>query len=140
FVAAFFTKQTALLVLLPPLVLLLATHPRRGWSLALTSGVLGALIWAWLDHRDPTWFRYFTFTVPRSHGWDLSVAGDFWRRDLFGGVGIAILVALVGGVLGPRQSGAVKDHRVALAAIAGLVVGAWVPRLYRGGYDNVLMS
>jgi 4-amino-4-deoxy-L-arabinose transferase-like glycosyltransferase len=140
FVAAFFAKQTALLVLLPPLALLLVTHPRRGWSLALTAGVLGALVWVWCDRADPTWFHFYTITVPRSHGWNLASAGEFCRRDLLAPVGIAMIIALLGGALGPRRTGGVQDHRVALAAIAGLIVSAWVPRLYRGGYDNVLMS
>ena len=134
--AAFFTKQSALLIAAPVVL-------ARAWSLrgpqrlhaivafvALAGG--GSLL---LHLRTQGWSTYYMFALPASHPWVSQAWVGYWR-DLFMVVPVAML-ALVFVIARARGVGAARP--IELAAVLGALAESWSSRLHNGGYDNVLM-
>ena len=160
--AAFFTKQSALLIAAPVVI-------ARSWSLrgpqrlhgiaafvALAGG--GSLF---LHLRTEGWSTYYLFALPASHPWVPGAWVGYWR-ELFMVVPVAML-ALAFVIAGARGAGAARPiesgtlggshtprerrargnpalpHAIELAAVLGALAESWSSRLHVGGYDNVLM-
>jgi 4-amino-4-deoxy-L-arabinose transferase-like glycosyltransferase len=129
--SAFFTKQSALVALLP-LVVHRAVASRRQalWSgatalLAIGSGVLV------LDLLSDHWFRYYAVTLPSQHprlpgGW-----WKFWIHDLLPTLPFALPAAI---------AAAVWRRSAALPMLAlGLLVSSWSVRSVYGAEINNLL-
>ena len=134
--AAFFTKQSALLIAAPVVV-------ARSWSLRgpqrlhgiaafVALAVGGSLL---LHLRTQGWSTYYLFALPASHPWVSGAWVGYWR-DLFMVVPVAML-ALAFVMAGARGAGAARP--IELAAVLGALAESWSSRLHGGGYDNVLM-
>jgi hypothetical protein len=135
--AAFFTKQSMLLIAVPA-VLARAWSlrgPRRLRCLAAFVALAGGGT-ALLHLCTHGWSTTYMFTLPASHSW---VAGSwlgYWRDDLFLTVPVAML-ALAFALAAALRGGAVPA--VELAVVLGCLVESWSSRMHSGAFSNVLM-
>jgi hypothetical protein len=140
---ACFTKQTALLALLPVLVLLAFTRRRVGIPALLTLLGLVLASTAVLDAATHGWYGYYVFSELAHQPWARQVWLGFWRDDILHRQWPLLILVLAEAVTLtwqarrlPALSGPPMYYAV---AAAGLIVSAWVSRLHTGGYENVLM-
>lgn len=140
---AFFTKQTALLALLPTLVFLVLTRRRLGITAVLTLVALVLVSSVVLEASTDGWYGYYALSELVHQPVAQPLWVGFWRHDIWHQEWPLVLFLLVGGVIMTRRAGARKALRSpavyhAIAA-TGLIGSAWVSRLHTGGYANVLM-
>jgi hypothetical protein len=133
--AAFFTKQSALLIALP--VVLARTWglrgPRRLGAL-LAFAALAAGGSALLHLRTGGWSSYYLFALPASHPRVSASWVGYWLHDLLLTVPIALLAFVI-----DRARAAGASRPLVLCAVLGALADAWSSRLHSGGYNNVLM-
>ena len=147
FLAAF-TKQSALLALLPALALLVRARPRAGWTavaaLVVTLGAAGLV----LELTSHGWFRYYALDELSGQPWVDTLWVGFWRDDLLAHLWPAAMLGVAALALGRRAEAGAGDARSETdrapagywpLAAAGLLAAAWVSRLHTGGYLNVLI-
>ncbi len=138
FALAFATKQSAVVVVAPLLLWLLIRDPRRGVPLAVSVAlaILGTVLV--LDAQSGGWFRYYVFGAARRFAMSPSLFWLFPLHDLrpF----IPILAAIAWMIARPRVRPPLDTMGFFGALGLGLFASAWQLRLYRGGYDNVLMT
>ena len=140
---AFFTKQTALLALLPVLVHLAFTRRRVGISALITVLALVVASTNVLNASTDGWYGYYAFNElagqPLAHQYWLG----YWVDDILHEQWPLVLLILGGGVTLAWRTRALPalDSPPAYyaSAAAGLIGSAWVSRLHTGGYANVLM-
>jgi 4-amino-4-deoxy-L-arabinose transferase-like glycosyltransferase len=139
FALAFLTKQSAPVVLAPLVIWLCVVDLRRGLTTAATMAGLAGGAAVLLDVLHGGWFRYYAFDVARRHPMDPGLLWMFPVHDLARPLGIAVLVVIV--AVARRVSRPAADvlgfHG---ALLAGLLASSWQLRLYRGGYENVLLT
>jgi 4-amino-4-deoxy-L-arabinose transferase-like glycosyltransferase len=139
---AFFTKQTALLALLPALAYLAVTRHRVGIPALLTLLALLIASTAVLDASSDGWYRYYVFSELAQQPWAQQVWTGFWREDILHRQWPLVILIVAGGVTLARCAGARPTLRSSTmyytAGAAGLIGSAWVSRLHTGGYANVL--
>jgi 4-amino-4-deoxy-L-arabinose transferase-like glycosyltransferase len=139
---AFFTKQTALVALLPALIYLVITNRRVG---VCAVAVLSALVLAStvvMNVSSHGWYGYYVFSELTHQPWSSRAWVGFWITDLLGQQWPLIVLIAGRALLGPGFRGRrVWRVRVSYyaAAATGLLVAAWLSRLHTGGYANVLM-
>jgi len=134
--AAFLTKQTAVIALLPAGLALLLTDRAR----ALVAGAVGtaivAVAVAVLVAATDGWFWYYLVEVPRQHTMLSERVTSFWDADL-----ADLWLALGASVLALGVIVA-RDPRRGLfytGVAAGLIVSAWLARIHDGGWFNVVI-
>jgi Dolichyl-phosphate-mannose-protein mannosyltransferase len=135
--AAYFTKQTVLLVAIPLLLMFALAAPRRAAiaALALAAPVLiGMTI---LHVSTDGWSTFFLVEVPRNGEIDRGVILSFWSQEVLPPLGLALLTAL-GWVAAQWRC----DREGALFH-GGLLLGAllcgWLGRIHVGSTSNALM-
>jgi len=141
-VAAFFTKQSALLYLLPLLAAALWVRRR----VAVAAGSLAALgigiLYVVTDLRTDGWFHTFVREVPASIGFSTAALVESLRADFLGALlvpTLASLVALALALREPRRDCGERQRRVLLAGAAcGALLFSVVSRFSVGGAKNVL--
>jgi len=85
----FFVKQSAIIVFLPFIVIVMLINARKYWPLLLTA-FLGIFIpWLVLDLGFNGLFSYYIFYLPSQHGYSILSAANFWVGDIFSPLGIA---------------------------------------------------
>jgi hypothetical protein len=140
---AFFTKQTALLALLPALVYLALVRRRVGIPALLTLVVLLLSSTAALDASTNGWYGYYVFNELSHQPWAKQLWLGFWVDDVLRRQWPLVILLLAGGVTLAGRAGtrpAVRSPTVYyMVAAVGLIGSAWVSRLHTGGYANVLM-
>lgn len=132
-------KQSAAVVMAPLLLWLVLTDRRRGLLASIATAVLAGGAALALDAASHGWFRYYVFEVARRHTMSADLAWAFPLRDLLLRFAPAIaIVALLAARSGARPERATLGFYGAL--LVGLLGSAWQLTLYRGGYDNVLIT
>jgi len=140
---AFFTKQTALLALLPALLYLAVTRRRVGIPALLTVLALVLASTLVLNASSDGWYGYYVFSelVHQPVAYQLWVG--FWVNDILHQQWPLVILIAAGGatlVWRARALPALRSPPVYYAfAAAGLLGSAWVSRLHSGGYLNVLI-
>jgi 4-amino-4-deoxy-L-arabinose transferase-like glycosyltransferase len=136
---AFLAKQSAAVAVLPVIVWLLLTDRVRGALFAVSvAGLIGLSTLA-LDAASGGWYRYYVFELARHSSIDPLLAANFWTRDFFGPLAVALLGGLFA-ILSPPEGSAGRSRGLTWAAVGGLVLSSWSVRSYPAAYDNVLMS
>jgi hypothetical protein len=137
--AAFFTKQTALVIALPIALGALLIDWRRGLLFALLAfGGMALGTWLWNTATDG-WFAEYVFHIPRGRmevwrRWDMLVA--FWTSDIIRPMGIA-LVAMLLTLLSLLIDGGERRRLILLTSMAiGMFGGPWAARMTAGGFCN----
>lgn len=141
--AAFFTKQSALVALVPVLVLLLVTRRRVATPALATLLILALGSTLILDAITDGWYRYYVFGELAGQPWAPHEWVQFWSGDILGPEWPLALIVLAGACAGLQRA----RYRVSLSsptvylgvAVVGLIASAWVSRLHTGGYANVLI-
>jgi hypothetical protein len=140
---AVFTKQSALVALLPPLGYLVIWRFRPGVAALLTLLALVLASSAVLDVLSHGWYRYYVVDELAGQPWLPREWIGFWRQDLLAHewpLAILALAALVGHLRADSGRPRARPSQIYLAAgVVGLLAAAWVSRLHAGGYLNVLM-
>jgi len=135
---AFLTKQTAFVMALPFSAYCLWRNWRRGLTLAGTTlaGIVGSTLW--LDWLHDGWYGYYLFGLLQNRQPVIkSMLISFWSKDLLAPLGIACCLSIL--YLLVRFATSQKDGYFYLAALAGMVGGAWLARFKAAGYLNNLM-
>lgn len=137
FVAAFLTKQSALLALAPIALWALAT--RRGllrWMLPVLSLVGILAVWFALDAATHHRFTYYIASLPSRHAIAWPLTHEFWRFDLLAPLPLAMLALLALLLPSPLE----RSERLWWLSLAVAFVGSsWIARLHTGGWNNVLL-
>lgn len=157
---AFFTKQSALIAILPVLAFMLVTRWRTALAaIGTLAGLIGVSTVA-MDAATGGWYRYYVFDELVHQGIASNEWTQFWSHDLRP-LWLAGLIAAVGVLVWAfarttqgqpvtpapwsrrREGGATRPgwERAGFygSAAAGLIGASWVSRLHNGGYTNVEM-
>lgn len=140
---AFFTKQSALLALLPTLVYLSLVRRRVGIPALITVIALLVASTVVLNAATDNWYGYYVF----SELWHQPVAPQlwvgFWIHDIARHQWPLLIVIVAAGATLARRTGLRQALRSPGAywacAAAGMIGSAWASRLHTGGWLNVLM-
>jgi 4-amino-4-deoxy-L-arabinose transferase-like glycosyltransferase len=135
--AAYFTKQTVLLVAVPLLLMLAFVAPRRAALAAMALAVPVLIGMSVLHVATDGWSTFFLVEVPRDGEMDMSVILSFWSTDLLPPLGLAFVAALA------LVAAKWRSDRAGAVFHAGLLFGAllcgWLGRIHVGGTSNALM-
>lgn len=135
--AAFYTKQSVLLIIAPLIILLFFSDRRNIFRFNLILAVLvggGVTLLNILSHG---WYCYYVFELPALHPIINARLVDFWVNDLFWALPIASSIIIVG-VFSWRNKWR-QTELMYLAFILGLIGSAWLVRIYYGSYNNTLI-
>ena len=136
-VAAFFTKQTALFLILPMLAAGFLLERRDTLTMAAAMALLLAILIPLANTLSDGWFEFYVFTLPAGHGIEQRMLWDFWKDDI-----IHPLWALFAIAIGSLFYYTMKDWRIGFfytALTIGAIAAAYIARLHGYGYINVLM-
>jgi hypothetical protein len=140
---AFFTKQTALLAVLPALIYLAVTRRRVGIPAVITLLALVLASTAVLDASSGGWYGYFVFSELTHQPVAYQLWVGFWVNDILHQLWPLVIVIVAGGAILAWRTKALpalgSPSLYYAGAAAGLLGSAWVSRLHSGGYLNVLM-
>lgn len=133
---AFFTKQAALLVVLPVLIAGIFIDLKQALitSVTLASALLFGI--AILDWGSEGWFHFYAFEIPVGHPPAKEIWPQFWGREMLGALGGLCVLALLALWLyryGPKRG------VLYLMLALGFVGGSFIMRLHSYSYLNVLM-
>jgi hypothetical protein len=134
--AAFFTKQSTLIMTLPPLLAWVCVEPKK-WPAIAVFGGIAAIGMAWMNGASDGWFWYYVYEVPASHKWKNDIAPYFWGREMLRPTGLAFILS--GFAIWQIY---IRDKKKAIACaalFAGCVGGSFLMRLHSYSYLNVLM-
>jgi len=140
FALAAFTKQTGVLVALPVAAFLIVRRPRFGLTFLATFGVPLVAATLVLNAISDGWYRYETIDILLGHpvesgAWISFPLSDIGLRLLTAIILVAIAVALARW----RPALSRPFAGVELVAVGAMIASAWISRLHRGGYDDVLI-
>ena len=140
---ACFTKQTALVAVLPVLLYLTAARPRVGISALLALFCLAGASTLWLDAASQGWYGYYVFSELSGQPWAQQVWVTFWTSDIWSAQWPLVIMLGAGGAIlawdARRRLSWRSPAAYHLIAAAGLIISAWLSRLHTGGFLNVLM-
>jgi Dolichyl-phosphate-mannose-protein mannosyltransferase len=134
--AAYFTKQTVLIVAIPVLLALAFAAPRRALLTALAFAVPVLIGMTVLHDATQGWSTFFLVEVPRHGELDFGVILSFWSTDLRP-LWPALLCAI--GLVAANW----RSDRAQALFYAGLLLGAllcgWLGLMHVGGTSNALL-
>lgn len=135
--AAFFTKQSMLLVALPVAVARAWSlrGPRRLWCV-ITFVALAAAGTIALHLRTQGWSTYYLFSLPASHAWTTAYWIRYWSDDLLKVLPIAMIALVFRYARAPVVA---APSPVETVAVLGSFLESWLSRLHGYGAANVLM-
>jgi 4-amino-4-deoxy-L-arabinose transferase-like glycosyltransferase len=135
---AFLTKQQALAIAIPVIIVALVHNKRRGSLLGgalIGLAVLSTLI---LDRLHDGWYVYYILKLPRQHEMVINQIGGFWLNDVLRPLPVAVVFSALFLIAG-RRINADRGLHFYAALATGMVGVAWLSRIHLGGYDNVLL-
>lgn len=135
--SAFFTKQSALLALLPPLLggmWLDKKHALQTLGLFIFMVFIGTAI---ANVVTNGWFVFYIFEVPAGHGLEERMFHEFWQRDVLRNCACLLALMVMAYVYCQRAEG--KKIYWYLSLAAGMVCTVYIARLHWGGWVNVLI-
>jgi 4-amino-4-deoxy-L-arabinose transferase-like glycosyltransferase len=132
---AFLTKQTALSIALPIVLYLLFINWRRAlYLIGILVIAVGGSTWL-LDALHDGWYSYYIFAVPAQLPQARNEWLGFWQHDIVLPLAIALCVSLYYVSL-YFQNRALKHNLFYAAVAGGMIGGAWLSKVYAGGYVN----
>ncbi len=137
--AAFFTKQTGLVALVPLLAYLAVTRWRAGVAALGTVAVGVAGSTALLQATSHGWYGYYIYSELAHQPEDPSVWVHFLPGDIGSPVGFAVGLGLLGLVLGIWRHAGTTSWAFWIVTTAGFVGASFVSRLHTGGGNEVLI-
>jgi hypothetical protein len=135
--AAFFTKQTTLVVAFPLMLYLLFFKRRQGVLVIIVAGCLIVLTAALFEVATGGWFTYYILYLGKMHPF-VTPYHYFWRYDILPAFSLAGAVGLFY-VMRNLYNGERWVCMFYACAIAGMLGGSWYSRMSQGGHTNVLL-
>ena len=136
FALAFYTKQSAILVLFPAFVVAVFLAPRRALITACVAGTLSVLAYALFEYSSHGWFSFFIYDVPAGHSNDWNALAKFWIRDMRECRILLILSFFALFMFCERDK---KSFYWYLALLIGFIGSSYASRIHSFGHINVLM-
>lgn len=137
FALAFFTKQSALIALLPAgLVALKLDGKKALYTAGIASGLIAAGCLLFEINSDG-WFSFYIYDVPAGHGNDTRQISLFWTRDMFPYCTAMLCLSLVSLVFLFKRGW--RDGLWYSAVTLGLFGSAYLSRVHSFGHLNVLI-
>jgi hypothetical protein len=136
--AAFFVKQSIVMLAAPVWLVLWLVDRRRAGAAALGAGAPILLGVALLDWWHEGWYWYYTVTVPRGHPVEAKLAVEFWTQDIVPVFGIA-LAAIALHHWRELQGRFVPERMIWPAVVVGALASSWSVRSLVGAYLNNLL-
>jgi len=130
---AFFTKQPALMVVLPLGLYLLFTNRRHAIVFAAVAAAVSVAMFLLMNGTTSGWYAYYAFRIPRLR---LAISSGterlftFWTVDL-----LPLTIALLAGAYAVVSE---KKWRHAALAV-GCIGSAWGARLEGGAWNNAVL-
>ncbi len=138
-VAAVFTKQTMLLLVVASGVWVLFYRRRLLAPLVGVTAVAGLGLAAWLILSTDGWFATYVVRIPLSVPWRWSAITGFPFTDLRP-VHVALLATAMAMLLPRRPSERPTAHEtLAVLIVVSLLAASWLGRLHQGGHVNALI-
>lgn len=138
FCFAFFTKQSAILALLPAFFAALLLDKGRAWRCALIAGLLILAGCTYLQIRSDGWFSFYIYDVGAGHSNDMRQVKLFWTRDLLPHVPIMMAASLILCIALLSK----QNWRKCLwytALLLGFTGSAYISRIHSFGHINVVI-
>lgn len=136
--AAFLTKQTALIVLVP-IVAYLFWHNWRGGLLFIVVGAsIVGITTLLMDNATSGWYSYYVFDLLSQQAQWLPLEFiSYWKDDLLVHLPFAVLAVLF--FLATRVKQSPHSFFMWLSIFTGALACSFFSRVKIGGYDNVLL-
>ncbi len=136
--AAYFTKQTALPILIVHFLadFILYRKPKLIYAATLAALILAGTVA--LDYAHDGWYGYYTRKLMMGQTFGYGFILYFWTWDLLPHAPIA-LAATIYLITRMRNSGRTQEYYSTLLLGMGIIGVAWLTRVNIGGYKNVLM-
>ena len=135
--AAFFTKQAALIMILPVLAAGFFTQRRDTLIMAAALAVLLGSTIVLYNYLSDGWFAFFVFKIPAGHSIERHMIWDFWKVDIFHPLWLLFSIAVGGVIFALYQNWKMGLYLVALDS--GALAASYIARLHGYGWINVLM-
>jgi 4-amino-4-deoxy-L-arabinose transferase-like glycosyltransferase len=103
--AAFFTKQTGLLLGVGLVIYLFLSHREQAWLFGLVFGLLTVIPVILLNGLTQGWFLYYTFHIAAINPLEAQRIIDFLSAELLGLMGGLSVMAVAAALLGLRRAG-----------------------------------
>jgi hypothetical protein len=134
---AWFTKQTALLVMVPVYIYLIIEDWKKG--IAYTGVFLSLLIvtTGYMDYISQGWFSRYIFIIPAGHPVLRDMIWNFWLKDIGFNLLIAIGFSLIYFWKAWKTNKTVFGFYLSFGM--GAIGASWVSRIHEGGDVNVLI-
>lgn len=135
---SFFTKQTALVVLLPLMLYCILSKQRHAFFFIGTAIAIIGLGSLFLNYLHDGWYNYYVFELPRTTPISKRPLFFFWLTDiwkpLYAAVGISVFY-----LLSQLSNASKKNALFYFFTASGMLGGAWFSRYRGGGGSNVLL-
>jgi len=143
FAAAFWTKQTGLVLAAGSILAAFALDRRRALTAAGVFAAAAAALAGGAHLSSEGWSSFYLFEVLADHALDTEMILGFWTRDVLGiGAGVSVVPAValaVGACVLLRRSERPSRAPAYALLFASWSGAAWLSRAHSGGYDNVLL-
>ena len=139
FSAAFMTKQTALIALLPLTIQMLLWDRARLLLMLTTMAVVLGVCFYQLSDATAGWYRYYVFDLPANHRGriDFQVLA-FWL-DHVRPIALGLIFAGIALLMPSRTAGESRQQGLLAAALVGLFGISWAAMINPGANANVLL-
>lgn len=131
---SYMTKQTALGMAIPLLLVIPFTNRKLSLSFILTYVSLLAASYLYLNHSSEGWFSFYAFELPRHHSWLKEMWVGFWTEYI---LYLAPAFVLSVGYIMTHFSE--RKNIFWIAVFIGVLGSAYTSRLHSGGYANALI-
>jgi 4-amino-4-deoxy-L-arabinose transferase-like glycosyltransferase len=158
--AAFFVKQTAIVLFFPILIIINLLDFKKYWPMFVSAVIGIAVPWILIDLSTEGYFSYYIYNLPRQHGLSILSAINFWIGDTIRPLGITfglIILYLLIYIdakqmerLAEEDTSATNRNRLQIIQIKNPVIKillfsicavgvSWVTRSTNGGGSNNVM-
>ncbi len=135
--AAFFTKQTALIIALPLFVIMLKNAPRHSLIIGFMFACLVISGMVILHLATDGWSTFYTYSLPSLHHFDKRYITRFWTGLMFEKQWVVAAFTLIGFLLAWRQSR--EKSLCTIAVCLGLIMASYLMRINAWSYINVFI-
>lgn len=140
FALATLTKQTGVIVAVPVGAFVVLRRPRVGATFLATFAFPVLTATLVLNTVSDGWYLYETIDILAGHPVETGAWLSFPLSDIALHLFPAFLLVVTAAAMARRRPDlALPFAGVELVAVAAMIAGAWIARLHRGGYDDVLI-
>ena len=137
FSLSFFTKQSAVFIVLPLFMLYFLFHRKQALIFILTFGIIATAGTLLLNYEAHGWYYYYVFTLPANHKLDTSLYFlHYLITTMLESILLALGIGIIPAVLEPKKSLQDNDYRFFLIVTAAILISSVVGALSPGSTRN----